>query len=151
MSTVTPFLAFDHQAEEAVTFYTSLVPDSRITGRMPGPGGTLMGLEFELGGRPYIAINGGPSFQFTQAFSLFVSVQTQTELDGLWDKLVAAGATPVRCGWITDRWGVSWQIIPSILGKLLGNADRAVAERSMQAMLKMEKLDIAELERAAAG
>ena len=157
MQKVTPFLWFDREAEEAATFYTSLFDDSRITSvsrygeGAPLPRGTAMSVTFELGGREYMALNGGPHFKFTPAISLFVSCETQAEVDRYWDRLCADGGQEGRCGWLTDRFGLSWQIIPTALGQLLGDKDRSRANRAMQAMMQMSKLDIAALKRAAAG
>ena len=157
MSTITTFLTFQDRAEEAATFYVSLFPDSRISkvvrygevGRMPA--GTALTVAFELEGRPYVAMNGGPTFHFSHAFSLAVSCETQREIDTLAEKLTADGGELGPCGWLTDRFGVSWQVIPRILPDLLGDPDPARARRATEAMLSMKKLDIAALERAHAG
>jgi predicted 3-demethylubiquinone-9 3-methyltransferase (glyoxalase superfamily) len=154
MQKISPFLWFDHQAEEAATFYTSLFENSRITSVSrhgeggPAPKGTAMSVTFELDGHEYMALNGGPHFQFTPAFSLFVKCETQEEVDRYWETLLADGGKAERCGWLKDRFGLSWQIIPSALGRLLQDKDRAKAGRVMQAMLTMTKLDIAGLQRA---
>ncbi len=150
MADLTTFLMFDTQAEEAVRLYLSIF-DGTIVQTMPGPGGSVMGVTFEILGRPFIAFNGGPTFQFSEGISIFVSVDTQEEIDRYWAKLTADGGKESRCGWLTDKFGLSWQIVPKALGKLLGDADRAKAGRAMQAMLAMQKLDIAALERAFAG
>jgi predicted 3-demethylubiquinone-9 3-methyltransferase (glyoxalase superfamily) len=150
MPKITPFLTFVDQAEAAARLYTSVF-DGRIVSTMPGPGGTVMGVTFELLGQRYIALNGGPSFTFSQGFSLFVSCESQAEIDAYWQKLTADGGKESRCGWLVDRFGVSWQIIPSVLQSLLGDADRAKAGRAMQAMLTMGKLEIAALVRAHGG
>ena len=150
MADLTTFLMFDTQAEEAVRLYLSIF-DGTIVQTMPGPGGSVMGVTFEILGRPFIAFNGGPTFQFSEGISIFVSVDTQEEIDRYWAKLTADGGKESRCGWLTDKFGISWQIVPKTLGKLLGDADRAKAGRAMQAMLAMQKLDIAALERAFAG
>ncbi len=153
MHKITPFLWFDGQAEEAMNFYVSIFKNSKI-GKVsrwgeagPGPKGTVMSASFELDGQPFHALNGGPHYKFTPAISMFVSCETQAEVDELWDKLCAGGA-PNRCGWLTDKFGLSWQIIPTALGAALGNPDPAKAARAMQAMMQMVKIDIAALERA---
>jgi predicted 3-demethylubiquinone-9 3-methyltransferase (glyoxalase superfamily) len=150
MGKITPFLTFNDQAEEAVKLYTSILPSSKIVSTTPGPGGKPMSLTFTLDGQTYIALNGGPTFSFSQGFSLFVSCETQAEIDELWAKL-SPGGKELRCGWLEDKFGVCWQIIPSILGSLLGDPDRAKAGRAMQAMLGMVKLDIEGLKKAHAG
>ena len=150
---ITTFLTFDGQAEEAADFYTSIFDDSRIlsTSRYgeggPGPEGTLMSATFQLAGQEFVALNGGPSFSFSQGISLFVDCETQEEVDELWEKL-SDGGEPGPCGWLTDRFGVSWQVIPRALGELLGDEDSEKAGRVMQAMLQMSKIDIAGLRRA---
>lgn len=150
---ITTFLTFDGQAEEAAAFYTSIFDDSRIlsTNRYgaggPGPEGTLMSATFQLAGQEFVALNGGPSFSFSQGISLFVDCETQEEVDELWETL-SEGGEPGPCGWLTDRFGVSWQIIPRALGELLGDKDSEKAGRVMQAMLQMSKIDIAGLRRA---
>ena len=147
MNRITPFLWFDGRAEEAVNFYTAIFKRSKVVSMMPGPDGKVMSATFELEGQRFMALNGGPMYQFTPAISLFVSCETQKEVDELWDKLSASGE-PGRCGWLKDRFGVSWQIIPTVLGKLLGDKDRGKAGRAMQAMLLMNKLDIKGLQKA---
>lgn len=149
MQKISPFLWFDNQAEEAAKFYVSIFKDSRILNLMPGPGGKVMGVNFELQGQNFKALNGGPQFKFTPAISLFVNCETQAEVDELWEKL-SAGGKPGRCGWLEDKYGLSWQIIPSVLGELLGSKDREKAGRAMQAMMQMDKIDIEALRRAAA-
>ena len=154
---ITTFLTFNDQAEEAVNLYVSTFKNSRILNATrygeggPGPAGALMSCEFELEGQKYVALNGGPSFSFSDGISLFVSCETQAEVDELWAKLTADGGEPGRCGWLKDRFGVSWQIIPTALGELLGGPDPAKAGRAMQAMLQMSKIDIAGLRRAYEG
>ena len=156
MHKITPWLWFDTEAEQAAEFYVSLFPGSRITGVTrygasgPGPAGTAMTVSFELAGRPYVGLNGGPAHRFTEAFSLQVSCEGQEEVDRLWAAL-ADGGEEGPCGWLKDRWGLSWQIVPTALGRLLGDPDPARAGRAMQAMLGMKKLVVAELEAAAAG
>lgn len=156
MSTVSTFLWFDTQAGEAAEFYTTLLPNSRIVDRQvlpegsPAPG-TVLSVVFELDGQRFQAINAGPRFPFTEAISIAVSVQTQEELDRLWDALVSDGGEEGRCGWLKDRWGLSWQIVPSALAEVLGGADPAGAQRALQAMLGMNRLDIDALRKAYAG
>jgi predicted 3-demethylubiquinone-9 3-methyltransferase (glyoxalase superfamily) len=149
MHTITPFLWFDGQAEEAMNFYLSIFPNSKVLSVMPGPDGKPMSVSFELDGQRFHALNGGPQFSFTPAISLFVSCETQAEVDALWERL-SDGGSPERCGWLRDRYGLSWQIIPTALGRLMSDPDRARAGRVMNAMLQMDKFDIAALERAAA-
>jgi predicted 3-demethylubiquinone-9 3-methyltransferase (glyoxalase superfamily) len=146
MQKITPFLWFDGKAEEAVNFYTSIFKNSKIVSvtrnREAGPGpGTVTSATFELDGQEFIALNGGPHYTFSPAISFFVRCQTQEEVDELWEKL-SAGGEPGRCGWLKDRFGVSWQIIPTVLGKLLQDKDPAKSKRVMEVMLKMGKLDI---------
>ena len=156
MPKITTFLTFDHQAEDAAKLYTSVFKNSKIVSSVrygdagPGPKGSLMTATISLDGQELMLLNGGPSFTFTQGFSLFVSVETQEELDDYWQKLTAGGKE-VQCGWLVDRFGVSWQIVPSILPKLLGDKDAGKAGRVMQAMMKMIKLDIRGLQQAAEG
>lgn len=153
MPAITPFLWYDAQAEEAANFYVSVFPNSRIvsTSRYgdagPGPKGSVMTIQFELAGQRFIALNGGPQSKFTEAFSLSVSCETQEEVDRYWSKLTAGGEEG-PCGWLKDRYGLSWQINPAILGKLLADPDPKKSKRVMEAMLKMKKIDIAGLERA---
>jgi len=147
---ITTFLTFDHQAEEAALLYTSLFANSKITSRMPGPGGKVMSVTFELEGREFIALNGGPTFTFSEGTSLFVSCETQAEVDAYWTKLTDGGSEG-RCGWLKDKFGVSWQIIPTLLGQLFSDPDRARSGRAINAMMGMKKLDIAALARAADG
>lgn len=157
MPQISTFLAFNHQAEQAARFYTSVFPNSRITrvNRFPdlGPqapfkGGAVMTVEFTLDGRPFIALNGGPQFVFTQAFSISVLCETQQQVDEYWGKFLEAGATPVACGWITDQFGVSWQINPKLLIDLVTDPDPARAGKAMQAMMTMVKIDSEALKRA---
>jgi predicted 3-demethylubiquinone-9 3-methyltransferase (glyoxalase superfamily) len=157
MLKVTPFLWFDDQAEQAAEFYVSLIPNSKITGVSrygeagPGVPGSAMTVTFELDGLPVTALNGGPAFSFTEAFSFSVPCEDQAEVDRYWSALTADGGQESRCGWLKDRFGLSWQIVPKALPRLLGDPDRARANRAMQAMLKMNKLVVADLEAAAAG
>jgi predicted 3-demethylubiquinone-9 3-methyltransferase (glyoxalase superfamily) len=155
MQKITPFLWFDGRAEEAMNFYVSIFKNSKIgtvsrCGEAgPGPKGSVMSATFTLEGQEFMALNGGPMFTFSPAISFFVSCQTQAEIDDLWEKL-SAGGEKSRCGWLKDKFGVSWQIIPSALGELLGDKDPAKSRRVMQAMLKMTKIDIEALRQAAA-
>jgi predicted 3-demethylubiquinone-9 3-methyltransferase (glyoxalase superfamily) len=150
---ITPFLWFDGKAEEAANFYTSVFSGSKIVNIMrygetgPGPKGSVMSVTFQLHGQDFIALNGGPMFTFSAAISFFVDCATQEEVDELWKKL-SAGGEKQRCGWLKDKYGVSWQIIPTALGELLHDKDPARATRVMQAMLQMDKIDIASLRRA---
>jgi predicted 3-demethylubiquinone-9 3-methyltransferase (glyoxalase superfamily) len=147
MQRITPFLWFDKEAEEAAKFYVSIFKNSKIGDVMPGPNGTVMGLSFTLDGQEFRALNGGPMFKFSPAISLVVDCRTQQEVDELWDKL-SAGGEKQPCGWLKDKYGVSWQIIPTVLGKMLRDKDRRKADKVMQAMLKMQKIDIKGLEAA---
>lgn len=153
MQKITPFLWFDGKAEEAANFYTSVFSGSKIVNIMrygeagPGPKGSVMSVTFQLHGQDFIALNGGPMFTFSAAISFFVDCATQEEVDELWKKL-SAGGEKQRCGWLKDKYGVSWQIIPTALGELLHDKDPARATRVMQAMLQMDKIDIASLRRA---
>jgi predicted 3-demethylubiquinone-9 3-methyltransferase (glyoxalase superfamily) len=153
MQKITTFLTFDDQAEQAVNLYTSIFPNSKIVSMTrygasgPGPKGSVMSVAFQLAGQDFFALNGGPSFKFAQGISLFVNCETQAEIDELWEKLSRGGA-PGQCGWLTDRFGVSWQIVPSVLGKYLSDENAGKATKVMQAMLQMTKLDISKLKRA---
>jgi len=152
-SSITTFLTYDSQAEEAAKLYTSLL-DGKIKDTMrypaggPKPEGSVLSVTFELLGQTYIAFNGGPSFTFSQAFSLMVQVETQTEIDRLWTKLLENGGKPVQCGWLVDKFGVSWQIVPKQLGEMMAHQDRGKSGRAMQAMMGMQKLDLAKLQAA---
>ena len=150
MRKITPFLWYNGQIKEAVDLYTSVFPNSKVIGTAPGPGGALMSATLEIEGQQVILFNGGPSHQLSPAASLYVNCESQEEVDRLWAQLVEGGAES-RCGWLIDRFGLSWQIIPSVLPKLLGDPDREKANRAMNAMLEMAKIDIAALEKAAAG
>jgi predicted 3-demethylubiquinone-9 3-methyltransferase (glyoxalase superfamily) len=141
-------LWFDGNAQEAAEFYVSVFKDSAITGITPGPTGAALVVAFRLAGVEFLALNGGPQYRFNEAVSLSVDCESQEELDELWEKL-SAGGSPVRCGWLKDRYGLSWQIVPAILPKLLGGADPGRARRVMEALLGMTKLDIRALEAAA--
>ena len=155
--TISPFLWFDDQAEQAAQRYVEIFPNSRITSvsrypeGAPQPAGTALTVDFVLDGVPMQALNGGPLYTFTDAFSLLVSVPDQDECDRVWDALVADGGEPGRCGWLKDRWGLSWQVVPVALPALLGDPDPARAGRAMNAMLTMSKIDVAALEAAADG
>ncbi|RIJ76684.1 VOC family protein [Nakamurella silvestris] len=158
MQTITPFLWFDNNAEEAMDFYTSIFADAKVleVSRFgeggPVPAGTVMMATFELAGQRFQVMNGGPAHStFSEAISFFVSAETQEEIDFLWDSLTADGGQPGQCGWLKDKFGLSWQIVPPVLGQLLGDPDREKAGRAVQAMLGMTKLDIAVLQRAHAG
>jgi predicted 3-demethylubiquinone-9 3-methyltransferase (glyoxalase superfamily) len=148
MQKIAPFLWFDNQAEEAANFYVSIFKNSRVLSIMPGPNGKAMGVSFELDGQEFKALNGGPQFKFTEAISMFVNCETQAEVDELWQKLTANGGKPSRCGWLKDKYGLSWQIIPNVLGEMLGSKDRTKAMNAMNAMLQMDKLDIGKLQEA---
>ena len=157
MQKVTPFLWFDGQAEPAARFYVSLLPDSRVerVNRSPadtpsGPAGMVLTVEFTLAGTRFVALNGGPQYRFTEAVSFHVACADQAEVDRLWAAL-SDGGSDGRCGWLKDRWGLSWQVVPTRLHELLADPDPDRSRRAMQAMLTMRKLDIAELERAADG
>ncbi|HZQ08800.1 MAG TPA: VOC family protein [Anaerolineae bacterium] len=148
MQKITPFLWFDNQAEEAMHYYTSIFKNSKVGEvNRAGPDGPVMSVTFELEGQPFIALNGGPQFKFTEAISFLVDCKTQEEVDELWNKLSEGGETQ-RCGWLKDKYGLSWQIIPRILTELLGDRDPQKAQRVMNAMLQMDKIDIRELKRA---
>jgi predicted 3-demethylubiquinone-9 3-methyltransferase (glyoxalase superfamily) len=150
---ITTFLTFDGRAEEAIEFYTSIFDASRITSTTrygdagPGEKGSFMTGTFQLAGQEFMALNGGPSFTFAQGISLFVDCETQDEVDELWERL-SEGGEQGPCGWLTDKFGVSWQIIPQALGELLGDEDAEKSQRVMEAMLQMGKIDIAGLKRA---
>ena len=156
MQKITPFLWFDNQAEEAMNFYTSIFKNakagniSRYGEAGPGPAGSVLAASFELEGLQFTALNGGPLFKFTEAISFHVACESQGEVDYYWSKLSDGGQIQ-QCGWLKDKYGVSWQIIPTALPKLLGDPDREKANRVMQAMLQMKKIDIAKLEEAAEG
>ncbi len=156
MDKVTTFLTFKDHGAEAVDFYVSLFPNSKILtlvrseGRDRMPKGALLHAHFTLDGRPFMAMDGGPHFRFEQGFSLFVSCQTQEEIDRLWGKL-SEGGEQQMCGWVTDQYGISWQIVPSMMGELMDGSDPARMKRVWEAMLKMRKLDIKGLQQAYAG
>ena len=160
MQRITPFLWFDDQAQEAAKFYVSIFKNSKVgkvarydeagakvSGR---PAGSIMTVEFKLEGQEFVALNGGPIFPFTEAISLVVNCKTQAEVDWYWKKL-SAGGKEVQCGWLKDKYGVSWQVVPTVLNELMSSKDTAKAHRVMDAMLKMVKLDITKLKEAAKG
>ena len=153
MQKINPFLWFNDQAEDAASFYVSLFKNSKILNVArygeagPGPKGTAMSVTFELAGQKFIALNGGPLFTFTEAVSFLINCETQQEVDELWEKLSAHGKTS-RCGWLKDKYGLSWQVIPTALGKMLQDKDPKKSQRVMQAMLQMDKIDIARLKQA---
>ncbi|MCK2214086.1 VOC family protein [Actinomadura sp. ATCC 31491] len=149
---ITTFLWFDNQAEEAAAFYTSLFAGSRIVSVQRPPGAEVaMTVEFELAGQRYLALNGGPEHSFTEAVSLFVDCESQEEVDELWARLTADGGEEGPCGWLKDRWGLSWQIIPRGLPELLGDPDPERARRAMKAMRSMSRIDLRAMEEAADG
>jgi predicted 3-demethylubiquinone-9 3-methyltransferase (glyoxalase superfamily) len=154
MQKITPFMWFDSQAEEAMNFYTSIFKNSKVGNIIrygeagPGPAGSVLTASFELDGLEFTALNGGPQFKFTEAISLHVACESQDEVDYYWDKLGDGGRID-QCGWLKDKFGLSWQIVPTILHKLLSDPDRDKANRVMQAMLQMKKLDVAKLKQAA--
>ena len=153
---ITPFFWFNDNAEQAMEFYLSVFENSKklnvnyYGAGGPGPGGSVMVAAFELEGQQFLALNGGPRFQFTEAISFAVNCDTQGEIDELWEKL-SAGGEPGQCGWLKDQFGLSWQIVPSILPELMSDPDPAVPGRVMQELMQMAKLDIARLQQAAAG
>jgi predicted 3-demethylubiquinone-9 3-methyltransferase (glyoxalase superfamily) len=158
MSKITPCLWFDGVAEEAANFYASLLPDSRVEriDRAPAdnpstPIGGVLLVHFTVAGQSFQGLNGGPNYPFTQAISFSVECEDQEEVDRLWAALTADGGKPVACGWLTDRYGLSWQIVPKAMIRMLGSPDKAGAKRAMEAMMNMVKLDIAQLERAYRG
>lgn len=153
MQKIVPFLWFDGKAEEAMNFYVSIFKNSKVLSVTrygaagPGPKGTVMSATFQLEGQQFYTLNGGPQFKFTPAISLFVNCETQQEVDELWKNL-SAGGREDQCGWLQDRYGLSWQIIPTVLGKMLGDKDAEKAKRVMEAMLRMVKIDIKRLQEA---
>ena len=153
MKKITPFLWFDDKAEEAMNFYVSIFKNSKVGSVTrygeagPGPKGTVMTATFQLDGQDFIALNGGPHFKFTEAISFSVDCKTQEEVDELWEKL-SAGGQKSRCGWLKDKYGLSWQIVPTVLGELLGSKGAKKSKNVMEAMLKMDKLDIRTLKQA---
>ena len=154
MQTITPFLWFNDSAEEAANFYVSIFPNSKVLGISrygeagPGPKGSVMTVGFQLDGQPFTALNGGSKFSFTPAVSFVVHCETQQEVDRYWEKLTAGGK-PIQCGWLEDKYGLSWQIVPNVLLRLVQDKDTAKSQRVMKAMMQMVKLDIARLQQAA--
>ena len=152
---IVPFLWFDDKAEEAARFYVSIFPNSKIDGDVSRYGdeglaepGSVMVVPFELDGQNFLALNGGPQYTFTPAISFFVRCENQAEVDYYWEKLLEGGGEPVQCGWLRDRYGVSWQVVPSVLPELIGGPNEEGASRAMKAMLGMVKLDVGALQRA---
>ncbi|HEU5064786.1 MAG TPA: VOC family protein [Gaiellaceae bacterium] len=157
MQKITPCLWFDTEGEEAAQFYTSVFPNSRIVeitrygSAGPRPEGSVMTVQFELDGQQFVALNGGPDFKFNEAISLEVSCESQDEVDSFWSALTADGGEEGPCGWLKDKYGVSWQIVPNVLYELIKDPDQERSQRAMAAMLQMKKIEIDELEKAAAG
>ncbi|MFD1152347.1 VOC family protein [Saccharothrix hoggarensis] len=149
MSNISTFLWFDHQAEEAANFYTSVIENSKVTGVTNGPDGKAFVVTFELDGQQFAAMNAGPHFRFTEAVSIHVNRETQAEVDELWEALLADGGEESQCGWLKDRYGLSWQVVPSALSKLLADPDPARAAAAGAALRTMSKIDIAALQAAA--
>ena len=147
MPTITPFLWFDTQAEEAMNFYASIFKRSKVN-TVHRAQGKVMSVQFELEGQQFMALNAGPMFKFNEAVSFFVACESQQEIDELWGKLTADGGAPSRCGWLKDKFGLSWQIVPKALGQMLGDKDAAKSARVMNAMLQMDKLDLKHLQQA---
>ncbi len=153
MQKITPFLWFDNNAQEAMNFYVSIFKNSKIVSVSrygeagPGPKGTLMTATFQLEGQEFMALNGGPHFKFTEAISLFVNCETQEEVDEFWEKL-SEGGVESRCGWLKDKYGLSWQIVPTVLGEMMQDKDPENSKRVMEAMLQMDKIDIKALKQA---
>jgi predicted 3-demethylubiquinone-9 3-methyltransferase (glyoxalase superfamily) len=145
MQKITPFLWFDGNLEEAVTFYTTVFPDARVESMNP------MTASFVIEGQEFMALNGGPQFKFSEAVSFFIRCETQAEIDYFWQHLVSGGGVESQCGWLKDKFGLSWQVVPNVLARYLGDPDRSRAQRVMQSMLRMKKLDIAALEAAYTG
>ena len=154
MQKITTFLTFNDQAEEAANFYVSLFPGAKVTGTTryqagtPMPEGSVMTVKFQLAGQEYVALNGGPHFTFSQGMSLCVNCESQAEIDHLWSQLTAGGGQEIECGWLKDRFGVSWQIVPAALQQLLSGSDPAKLKRAMTALMRMRKIDIRALEEA---
>lgn len=151
MQTITPFLWFDGNAEEAATFYASVFKNSKIVSKSPGPDGKPMVVSFQLDGQAFVGLNGGPMFKFTEAVSFSIKAETQEEIDYFWGKLSSGGGQESRCGWLKDKFGLSWQVVPPVLGQLMGDKDAAKAGRVMQALMKMDKIIIADLKKAYEG
>ncbi len=157
MQKITPFLWYDDKAQEAANFYVSIFKNSKVLSVVrygdagPGPKGSVMTVEFELEGQKFVGLNGGPLFKFTEAVSFVVNSETQEEIDYFWEKLSADGGQEVQCGWLKDKYGLSWQVVPSRAIELLKDKDTAKSQRVMQAIMPMKKIDIATLDRAAEG
>jgi predicted 3-demethylubiquinone-9 3-methyltransferase (glyoxalase superfamily) len=147
MPKITPFLWFDTQAEDAMNFYASIFKRSKVMS-VNRAQGKVMSVRFELEGQEFMGLNAGPQFKFTEAVSFFVGCETQQEIDELWGKLTADGGAPSRCGWLKDKYGLSWQIVPNTLGRMLSDKDSEKSTRVMHAMLRMDKLDLQELQQA---
>jgi predicted 3-demethylubiquinone-9 3-methyltransferase (glyoxalase superfamily) len=147
MPTISPFLWFDNQAEEAMNLYTSIFKNSKVIA-VNQAGGRVMSVEFELEGQRFMGLNAGPMYKFNPSVSFFISVETQAEVDSLWEQLLADGGRPDRCGWLQDKFGLSWQVIPKALPQLLFSKDPAGAKRAMDAMMTMSKIDVAALQKA---
>jgi len=148
MKKITPFLWFDRQAEEAMNFYVSLFKNSKVNNISRGPDGRAFTVSFELDGQEFMGLNAGPLFKFNESISMFVSCEDQTEVDYFWGKLIADGGEESMCGWLKDKFGMSWQIVPKQLGELMGDSDPQKSGRVMQSMLKMQKIIIADLQKA---
>lgn len=157
MPRISPFLWFDHQAEEAAQLYCSIFPNSKIVhvtrygDAGPGPKGSVMVVAFELDGQQVLALNGGPRFELTEAFSLAIECKTQEEIDRYWSALTAGGGQPGQCGWLKDKFGLSWQVVPDSIGRLMTDPDPAKSKRVMAAIMSMTKIDLAKLDRAVRG
>ncbi|HTE44012.1 MAG TPA: VOC family protein [Gemmatimonadaceae bacterium] len=147
MPTITPFLWFDTQAEDAMNFYAAIFPQAKVVS-VNRANGKVMSVEFELEGQRFMGLNAGPLYKFNEAVSFFVGCETQQEIDELWDTLTADGGAPNRCGWLKDKFGLSWQIVPNALGRLMGGGDAASSKRVMEALFAMEKLDANRLQQA---
>ena len=148
MNKITPFLWFDNQAEEAMNFYVSVFKNGKVGGVSRGPDGKAFSVTFELDGQEFLGLNAGPQFRFNESISFFVNCETQEEVDYFWENLTAGGGEESMCGWLKDKYGLSWQIIPKQLGELMGDPDPVKSQRVMQAMLQMRKIVVADLERA---
>jgi predicted 3-demethylubiquinone-9 3-methyltransferase (glyoxalase superfamily) len=148
MSKVTPFLWFDNNAEEAMQLYTSIFKDSKVHSTSPGPNGTIMSATFELNGQQFMVLNAGPVFKFNEAVSFFIDCDTQAEVDYYWNALTADGGEEGRCGWLKDKFGLSWQVVPKLLSQLLSDPNPAKSQAALQAMLQMNKIDSAALQAA---
>jgi predicted 3-demethylubiquinone-9 3-methyltransferase (glyoxalase superfamily) len=147
MPAITPFLWFDSQAEDAMNFYVSIFPQSRVIS-VSRAGGRTLSVDFEIENQRIMALNGGPLYQFNESFSLFVTCETQAEIDNYWEKLTGDGGAPGRCGWLKDKYGLSWQVIPKAFGAMLGGTDGARTKRVVDAMMQMGKLELAKLQAA---